>query len=391
MYKRSENNILKHFDFILLDMLALMAALLSAYGIYNRALLNLTMRSLYTDCLVVIEVMALMWALLIRPHKSILRRNEAEEFFRTLIYVSLVSAGLLVFLFFSKNVAALSRLTIGYFFVLAVGTVFIVRVLWKNLLRSRLKTADKRKLLLVSTRQEAVELLKKITERGLLDFEIEGIMLLDGGKATIQDIPVVSSAEEDTVTYLSNHVIDGVLFTLSEDGTLPHELMNQCEEMGLTVHIALPMMENLYGVQTAEKLGGIPTISSSLRIVYGWEAAAKRLMDIVCGLVGTILAGIILIFVAPAIYISDPGPIFFKQTRIGKSGRPFTIYKIRSMYQDAEERKQALMAKNQMSGFMFKMENDPRIIGSGPNGTKHGIGWWIRTLSLDEFPQFALL
>lgn len=58
------------------------------------------------------------------------------------------------------------------------------------------------------------------------------------------------------------------------------------------------------------------------------------------------------------------------------------------MYMDAEERKKELMSRNEMQGLMFKMEADPRIIGSGPDGTKKGLGWFIRKTSLDEFPQF---
>jgi len=64
------------------------------------------------------------------------------------------------------------------------------------------------------------------------------------------------------------------------------------------------------------------------------------------------------------------------------------MYKFRSMYRDADARKKELMQKNEMSGLMFKMKDDPRILGSGPDGTKHGIGWFIRTTSIDEFPQF---
>ena len=109
-------------------------------------------------------------------------------------------------------------------------------------------------------------------------------------------------------------------------------------------------------------------------------------MDIVGGIVGLIFTGILFIFVAPAIYIKSPGPIFFKQWRVGKNGKKFHIYKFRSMYLDAEERKAELMAQNKVKdGMMFKMENDPRIIG-GENGK--GIGNFIRKTSIDEFPQF---
>ena len=94
------------------------------------------------------------------------------------------------------------------------------------------------------------------------------------------------------------------------------------------------------------------------------------------------------LFVAPAIYIKSPGPIFFSQYRVGKNGRKFKIYKFRSMYMDAEERKKELMKQNRVSdGLMFKMENDPRVIGS-EKGPGKGIGNFIRDYSLDEFPQF---
>lgn len=389
MYERNANSALKHIDFILLDMAALFAAFLAAYGIYNHEFLDLTSRSLYLSCLLMIEGIDLGVVLFTSSYKNILRRGTGTELLKTIVHVSVVTAGLLIFLFFSKDIAALSRLTVFYFYVLAVGTLFMVRMLRKHLVRKQIRAAEKRRLFLVAGENEVEALLQRISDRGVVDFEIEGIALLDGGaQREVQDIPVVAQDEEAVIHYLSNHVIDGVLFTMEEDGTLPRQLMSRCEIMGLAVHILLPMMDNLYGVQEVEKLGGIPAISSSLRIVSKWDMTIKRLMDIAGGLVGTVMTGIILLFVAPVLYLSDPGPIFFKQTRIGQSGRPFTVYKIRSMYQDAEVRKQTLMAQNQMSGFMFKMDNDPRIIGSGPDGTGHGIGWFIRTFSLDEFPQF---
>ena len=85
------------------------------------------------------------------------------------------------------------------------------------------------------------------------------------------------------------------------------------------------------------------------------------------------------VFLAPAILIESRGPLIFKQKRVGKNGRFFYVYKFRSMYKDAEERKKALMEKNEMKGLMFKMTDDPRI-------TK--VGKFIRKTSLDELPQF---
>lgn len=107
----------------------------------------------------------------------------------------------------------------------------------------------------------------------------------------------------------------------------------------------------------------------------------KRAMDIAGGLVGCLFTGIAAIFLVPAIKIKSPGPAFFSQVRMGKNGRPFKIYKFRSMYMDAEERKKELMKQNNVKdGMMFKMDDDPRII--------KGVGHFIRKTSLDEFPQF---
>jgi len=108
---------------------------------------------------------------------------------------------------------------------------------------------------------------------------------------------------------------------------------------------------------------------------------AKRIVDILGGLVGCIFTILLTIFIGPIIYIKSPGPIFFSQKRVGKNGKYFKMYKFRSMYPDAEERKKELMKQNEHAdGMMFKMKDDPRII--------KGIGHFIRKTSIDEFPQF---
>lgn len=141
-----------------------------------------------------------------------------------------------------------------------------------------------------------------------------------------------------------------------------------------------------------EKVGNYTVLTTSINYASTRQLMLKRLMDIAGGLVGCIFTGIICIFVGPAIYIASPGPIFFAQERVGKNGKKFKMYKFRSMYMDAEERKAELMKDNKLGdGKMFKLDFDPRVIGNKilPDGThKTGIGDFIRRTSLDEFPQF---
>ncbi|ALB47630.1 sugar transferase [Clostridium beijerinckii] len=104
----------------------------------------------------------------------------------------------------------------------------------------------------------------------------------------------------------------------------------------------------------------------------------KRSMDIFCSIIGLLVLSPILLAVGIAIRLESKGPIIFSQERIGKGGRRFKIYKFRSMVVNAEELKEKLNAKNEMSGPMFKIKEDPRV-------TK--VGKFIRRTSIDEFPQ----
>lgn len=175
--------------------------------------------------------------------------------------------------------------------------------------------------------------------------------------------------------------VDEALFSIPTELALPDKMIKNFGIMGITIHIKLARVADDSSNQIVEKLEGYTVLSTSINMVSAGQLIFKRTMDICGGLVGMLLTGIIFVFVAPIIYIKSPGPIFFKQVRIGKNGKKFNIYKFRSMYMDAEERKKELMAQNDIKdGMMFKMDNDPRII--------KGIGNFIRDYSLDEFPQF---
>ena len=105
----------------------------------------------------------------------------------------------------------------------------------------------------------------------------------------------------------------------------------------------------------------------------------KRIMDIVGSIVGMIVFSPVILIVAIAIKLDSKGPVIYSHIRVGKNGKPFKMYKFRSMVVDADALKSKLKEKNEMSGPMFKIKDDPRI-------TK--VGKFIRRTSLDELPQF---
>ncbi len=203
----------------------------------------------------------------------------------------------------------------------------------------------------------------------------------------IQGIPIVCTADK-IPDYIQTKWIDSIWIHVKKKYQLPIELINTCIEMGVTVHNTLINISAYLGTKDVRKIGDYHILTASLNMATPLQLLLKRLMDICGAVIGLIFTGIATLFLAPAIYIASPGPIFFSQMRIGENGRMFKIYKFRSMYMDAEERKKELMEKNEIQGLMFKMDADPRIIGSGTDGTRKGVGWFIRRTSLDEFPQF---
>ena len=175
----------------------------------------------------------------------------------------------------------------------------------------------------------------------------------------------------------------------------PHKLMDDCTIMAVPTHYHVPNMSRNGVKRFSEKIGGTTVLTTSINYATPLQLLIKRCFDIVAGLVGSLIALIIMAIVGPIIKKQSPGPILFAQERIGQNGKRFNMYKIRSMYMDAEERKKDLMDQNRVKdGMMFKLDFDPRIIGNEilPDGTKKtGIGDFIRRTSLDEFPQFFLV
>ena len=182
------------------------------------------------------------------------------------------------------------------------------------------------------------------------------------------------------VEFLTRNAIDRVIISTKSTNTeRVREIADRIGEMGIHILITFDSFR-IDGLNSRiDEMGNISVIRLAPRIFTDWEIAEKRILDIIGGLIGSLICIIVGIFVAPLIWLEDRGPIIFKQQRVGKGGHIFKIYKFRSMYVDAESQLKKLQDKNEMNGLMFKMKDDPRI-------TK--IGKFIRKTSIDELPQF---
>ena len=392
MYRRDAKGWLKHLDFMILDLIVLQISFVLAYVLWHgRA--DLYEIPIYVSMNAFLLMCDLVIIFFTEPFRNILKRGYYRELEAILQQALLVELFAVLFLFAQKSGEEYSRMTMFLMGGLYVTVGYITRIIWKWVL-SKTQRVGKRSLLLVCSMENVVGTISNIRDHNYGAYQLSGLVLVDEGfvGTEIGGVPVVAGMEEASA-YAQKHWVDEVFINLPVNMEVPHSLMDDFVEMGVTVHLNLSQVTHTPGrVQIVEKVGSYTVLTSSMNYATTKQAFLKRAMDIAGGLVGCLICGVLFLFVAPAIYISSPGPIFFAQERIGKNGKHFKMYKFRSMYMDAEERKKELMAQNKVSGgLMFKLDFDPRIIGNKilPDGTKKtGIGQFIRSTSIDEFPQF---
>lgn len=382
MYKKENNSWLKHIDFVILDILCLQLAFILAYEI--RVAKGIPyLNPLYENMAFVLVIFQLLVSFFGESFSGVLRRGFLIEMKCMIEHEICVMLLAVLYLFMSQQGVMYSR---GAFTIMCTLYFFIAyaaRIGWKKVIRSRkFAEGEKRSILIITTDAEAANVVKALRGDSYGTYHLAGVALLDKNKtgSMIQRVPVVAGAD-DVTAYIHKNWVDEVFFALPEHVDIPKKIMKDCNRMGVVTHVQLATLNELGKNQVVEEIAGYMVLSSSINIVSSWQLLVKRLMDIAGGLVGCIFTGIIYIFIAPIMKVKSPGPVFFSQVRMGKNGKPFKIYKFRSMYMDAEERKKELMEKNNIKdGLMFKMDDDPRII--------KGIGHFIRKTSLDEFPQF---
>lgn len=392
MYRRRTSGILRHMDFMILDVICLEVSFAIAY-VYRHGwdVYHSKLPVLYSNIVIVFLMASLIEALLSTPFNNILKRGHYIEFLYTIRHMTVVTMMQMVYLYMSQQGEKYSRAVFVLTWAIGIVLTYTVREIWKWVVsRSLIKDNSKtQSMIIITTSNEAADLIDNLLTYGKGKYQIKGLCIVDREMTgeEISGIEVVAS-DSEILDYLCRTWVDEVFLSMGEGyESIEEKTLEDCLMMGIIVHQILAKVISEPGkVQMVEKINDYTILSSAINTASLLEFTIKRLMDIVGSILGLILTAILFIFVAPAIYIKSPGPIFFKQWRVGKNGKKFQIYKFRSMYLDAEERKAELMAQNKVKeGMMFKMENDPRIIG-GEKGK--GIGNFIRNTSIDEFPQF---
>lgn len=389
MYKKSAQGWLKHIDFILLDLLCFQCAYLLAFRLRHGAL-NLYSFEVYKQVQIMASLLCLFAAIFMETFKDVRKRGYYREFAATIKQVVVVTVLTAFYLVTVKDAESFSRIVLFLTGCIYFLLSYCVRLGWKRILQ---KQSKKISLLIVSTAGEVQKMVDDLRSAKLETFHIVGVSLADDEEQKeVSGIPVIRYGAQ-LLEYICREWVDEVLIdsAVSEENRI--ELTAKLEQMGVVVHQKLAGESNAVGQKRfVEPFGGYTVMTSSINYASGGALFLKRAMDVAGGLVGCVFMGLIYIVVAPIILIQSPGPIFFRQERVGRNGKKFYLLKFRSMYMDAEERKKELMAQNRVKdGMMFKLDKDPRIIGSKllPDGTyKKGIGNFIRDWSLDEFPQF---
>ena len=391
MYKRNAQGWSKHFDFMVVDEISLQLAFILAALIRNRVwAYSSPLYRTMAFTLVLVDAVVLV---LNNSMHDVLKRGyyiETVETFKHCFYVFALAN---IYMFATQTGDAYSRIVLFLTFLFHFLIGYSTRLLWKIFVKKHgISKEKRRRMLVVATPDSVEEILHRLSNDEPAGYKITGVVLTEkSDRQTIGGVPVVAELE-DAADYIVREWVDSVYIDAPLSDKRIIKLMDDCTTMAVPTHYHVPYMSRNGVKRFSEKIGGMTVLTTSINYATPAQVLLKRCFDIIAGLVGSLIALLIMAIVGPIIKKQSPGPILFAQVRVGQNGKRFKMYKIRSMYMDAEERKKDLMDQNRVKdGMMFKLDWDPRIIGNEilPDGTrKTGIGDFIRHTSLDEFPQF---
>jgi exopolysaccharide biosynthesis polyprenyl glycosylphosphotransferase len=276
----------------------------------------------------------------------------------------------------------ISRVAVARVMVGALIYILVLRYLLRRLLYLlREHGYAVHRLLLVGTLPETLEVHTAITRNRSAGMMPVAIHLSEGYGATRDVVaPVPVYAGRDIVSLVRKMRADtiAVCGAASAEPVELRRLAWQLEGTGVDLVVA-PQLTDIAGPRVRIRpVEGLPLLHVEEPTLSGLGWLIKNVLDRTVALIGLVLLLPFFPIIAIAIKVSDPGPVFFRQPRVGREGTRFRVWKLRTMYIDAEERLASLVDQNESDGLLFKIKNDPRIFK---------VGKFLRSTSIDELPQ----
>jgi exopolysaccharide biosynthesis polyprenyl glycosylphosphotransferase len=262
----------------------------------------------------------------------------------------------------------ISRAALGIFFVLATGLLTARCAIFLLWLQQRGARVHLRQYILLCGMEKDRQLWKdRFLAQPGKNFEIRAEFdLKEEGLQRFTDT-------------LHDEMIDIVVFSLHET-IFPQvrEALLACEAEGVEAWISADFIQTLFTHVQFDQFAGQPLLIYRTAPAISYGLVAKRVIDVIGAFLLLLLVSLPMVIGAVIIRLTSPGPIIFSQARSGIHGRPFRMYKFRSMVTNAEQARAELESMNEMTGPVFKVKNDPRVTW---------VGHWMRKTSFDELPQ----
>ena len=278
-------------------------------------------------------------------------------------------------LFFSRLIFIYA----GILIILLLGLARLVRSMALTRLRAAGQGVDR--VVIIGAGEVGRTVMRNLIAQPELGYRVVGFLDDDPAKSSTDIGPIRALGTLDELPQaIKTNSIDQVIITLPwQYHRKVIRLVTEAEQAGVRARVVPDLFQLSLGGVDVEAVNGIPLISIKESALTGFNRALKRIVDV-------IIAGLALVVIAPlwalialAIKLDSPGPVLFRQERVGFRGKPFTLLKFRSMTADAEQQLDRLREQNEAAGPLFKIRDDPR---------RTRIGRFIRRTSLDELPQF---
>ena len=393
-----QNNWIRHADFMLMDLIWLHVSFCIGYFIRFVSFSFPYGNEDYWTLIMVMSLIQILVSIASNNLTNVLRRGYLDELFHTFSLGFLTLVFVALYMYLAHNGIDYSRLQLMYSFLIYFALDYLGRVAYKAFLKKRLESGKKirrKRTILVYTDanyEDTSSLIKDLQNDFFEEFDIKKILFVGVNNDFAGKLGIPYSYDsEQVLEEICHNWVDEIVVYIFNQTEETVQFVDHLLEMGLMVHSVINQRQVEKNKQLIESVAGQTVITTALGYISPSQAFLKRFFDILGGLVGSLLTIVLSVFIVPAIFISSPGPILFKQERIGKNGKHFRLYKFRTMVPNAEALKDSLREQNRnKDGMMFKLDFDPRIIGNTiKNGKqKTGLGQFLRRTSLDEFPQF---